>query len=1270
MNDYFDRVATFNKPSPGKINVIYVDDKPPLTLPEGGSEGSIAMEENLQQLQNPSEYGNAGFVASNFDIMRAQSKNSLPIKEFPRTSIMQPESNDPQSNNSWNSYLNIESATSNPSSVSMSNVFSPHAHATNVANSMTNGGQSPNRNRRPSRFYTYEKKEAASATTQPVITDNKVTKSSKSQEFMKGEIDHENEPYGKLSKRPSILSSFLKRNSIKRGSRDSSRGFSPEQMNLIDDKVSVYKEPKTKSLINITDRSKQRKSKLLDRISLIAARGGAVDESKGENPAAIFKRVLKQVNPTSLQKAEKKIKRRYLMKIQRNFNAFLRAPLKVFSPEDYFSIFWYLITPIMICYDTFFTPLQGAFYMENRDYWTTSAIITPIFFSFDALINFRMAFYNQGVLVTNSREIVKHYLRGGFIEDSVTILTDIISVACHDTPLFFLKIICVIRLIKLWSIITRLEDFLIMSRVGNALLKMLKLWGTIIIVAHWLTCGFYTVAHVEENLGYGPTWVELNRLHDTDVTETYIAAFYWSITTMVSVGYGDIVPVTSAERVYTVIAMIISSALFGYSLNTVGEIIREMNREKDQRREKIRSVRKYMNQKNLGKGIQTRVKNYLQYMIDSRTLYKNDDEEFFTLLSQNLQDEIISEVNGKILAESRIFSINFTTKAASKLAKCMKEMFVQPEEIIFDEGSQEDLFLYFIVYGKVQLEYKVKKIKIIEKGASFGEIGFFSGMPRTARAKSLFFTNLYKLDREFTIEQLKSIPSDYEMFHFIKDNINLYNDYTQLQLECYFCGTLNHIGRSCSDAHFKPNREEVITDFMNKEKAKMKKFKRRSHERFNPRENLKELTSIAVMIQEDYNDYTLSDEDLSQDSLDNILERNLFLVPGAEMHDIKHRKIDRKRKSTRMSQNLLFEQLNNLNDIIGRRGSQMTSNLNQQDIPPQDPMVIKSNGEFIFFSIDKVENFELYYPQNNIIKIITEFERSRFERLLESRQGAAKALVIRNFGSMLKSNKGPHKSPLFYANLSKERIIQRGRKKTKVLQNVPMQRLKTLMQDAINDKKKTKKKKTKLYTTGFPGDFTSDTDDFYSRKESDSSVDAQGQITVLAKPGTLEDDEATITKSERMVERRQTNPSLFMNKLGSLTPKMMNKMTSDAGKLESRASSIDTPLRSPNFKDKDNKDSDHEKEKERSPPRASSHIPQDKNTMKNMLMEMLLERPPSSRRSSRRSDGGRRESRSVSKLDEMDKLIDKLEEKVDMSQLFQKMVERKLSKTLTAHFGN
>lgn len=65
-------------------------------------------------------------------------------------------------------------------------------------------------------------------------------------------------------------------------------------------------------------------------------------------------------------------------------------------------------------------------------------------------------------------------------------------------------------------------------------------------------------------------------------------------------------------------------------------------------------------------------------------LYKQDDEEFFSLLSQNLKDEIISEVNGKILAESKLFSINFTAKATSRLATYMKEIFKSPEEVIFE----------------------------------------------------------------------------------------------------------------------------------------------------------------------------------------------------------------------------------------------------------------------------------------------------------------------------------------------------------------------------------------------------------------------------------------------------------------------------------------------------------------------------------------------------------------------------------------------------------
>jgi hypothetical protein len=41
---------------------------------------------------------------------------------------------------------------------------------------------------------------------------------------------------------------------------------------------------------------------------------------------------------------------------------------------------------------------------------------------------------------------------------------------------------------------------------------------------------------------------------------------------MVTVGYGDIVPITNMERIYTILMSIISCGVFAYSVNTIGNI--------------------------------------------------------------------------------------------------------------------------------------------------------------------------------------------------------------------------------------------------------------------------------------------------------------------------------------------------------------------------------------------------------------------------------------------------------------------------------------------------------------------------------------------------------------------------------------------------------------------------------------------------------------------------------------------------------------------------
>jgi len=46
---------------------------------------------------------------------------------------------------------------------------------------------------------------------------------------------------------------------------------------------------------------------------------------------------------------------------------------------------------------------------------------------------------------------------------------------------------------------------------------------------------------------------------------------------MVTVGFGDIVPLTEVEKIVCIIFMIFSCGVFAYSMNTIGSILESFN---------------------------------------------------------------------------------------------------------------------------------------------------------------------------------------------------------------------------------------------------------------------------------------------------------------------------------------------------------------------------------------------------------------------------------------------------------------------------------------------------------------------------------------------------------------------------------------------------------------------------------------------------------------------------------------------------------------------
>ena len=60
-------------------------------------------------------------------------------------------------------------------------------------------------------------------------------------------------------------------------------------------------------------------------------------------------------------------------------------------------------------------------------------------------------------------------------------------------------------------------------------------------------------------------------------TKVYCYAVYYSVTTMTTIGYGDITPKTTTEIIFCIFVMMIAPFSFAYTTNSIGQIISEYN---------------------------------------------------------------------------------------------------------------------------------------------------------------------------------------------------------------------------------------------------------------------------------------------------------------------------------------------------------------------------------------------------------------------------------------------------------------------------------------------------------------------------------------------------------------------------------------------------------------------------------------------------------------------------------------------------------------------
>ena len=104
-----------------------------------------------------------------------------------------------------------------------------------------------------------------------------------------------------------------------------------------------------------------------------------------------------------------------------------------------------------------------------------------------------------------------------------------------------------------------------------------------------------------------------NSIKDLSQNEQYMTSFYFVVTTMTTVGYGDMSASTVYEQIYIVILMMCGVFVFSLVTGSVASILASMDVENAHLTEKLTILARLANRYDLPKALYSDIKKTLKY---------------------------------------------------------------------------------------------------------------------------------------------------------------------------------------------------------------------------------------------------------------------------------------------------------------------------------------------------------------------------------------------------------------------------------------------------------------------------------------------------------------------------------------------------------------------------------------------------------------------------------------------------------------------------------
>ena len=169
-------------------------------------------------------------------------------------------------------------------------------------------------------------------------------------------------------------------------------------------------------------------------------------------------------------------------------------------------------------------------------------------------------------------------------------------------------------------------------------------------LGHVLGCVFWHLATLDRDNSWvaafdpdGSWGARGESLWDQSVRVQYLVALYWALTTLTTVGYGDITPRTESERGFALIVLLIACLVYGVFVGEVSSLARSLDRHATLKREHLDVVKDYTAWRGLDAGLRRRVREHYERSLALEPLAL-DEVKLLSGLPTDLREEVRAEL--------------------------------------------------------------------------------------------------------------------------------------------------------------------------------------------------------------------------------------------------------------------------------------------------------------------------------------------------------------------------------------------------------------------------------------------------------------------------------------------------------------------------------------------------------------------------------------------------------------------------------------------------